>query len=108
MFSELSGHSVVSLISEQTLIEKIQILGAVMELPAKQHCQFSQFGPFLFSMHQNKAEFINLDDSAVINFITLTYLVNAQDGLNEQEGNFTKMNNQAGWNKRAGGQILKP
>ena len=27
-------------------IEKIKILGAVMELPAKQHCQFSPFGPF--------------------------------------------------------------
>jgi hypothetical protein len=26
-------------------IEKIKILGAVLELPAKQHCQFSQFGP---------------------------------------------------------------
>ena len=28
-------------------IEKIKILGAVLELPAKQHCQFIQFGPFL-------------------------------------------------------------
>jgi hypothetical protein len=28
-------------------IEKIKILGAVLELPAKQHCQFSPFGPFL-------------------------------------------------------------
>ena len=26
-------------------IKKIKILGAVLELPAKQHCQFSQFGP---------------------------------------------------------------
>ena len=26
-------------------IEKIKILGAVLELPDKQHCQFSQFGP---------------------------------------------------------------
>ena len=26
-------------------IEKIRILGAVLELPAKQHCQFSPFGP---------------------------------------------------------------
>ena len=26
-------------------IEKIKILGAVLELSAKQHCQFSQFGP---------------------------------------------------------------
>ena len=26
-------------------IEKIKILGAVLELPAKQHCQFGQFGP---------------------------------------------------------------
>ena len=25
-------------------IEKIKILGAVLELPAKQHCQFSPFG----------------------------------------------------------------
>ena len=26
-------------------IEKIKFLGAVLELPAKQHCQFSPFGP---------------------------------------------------------------
>ena len=26
-------------------IEKIKIMGAVLELPAKQHCQFSPFGP---------------------------------------------------------------
>jgi hypothetical protein len=26
-------------------IKKIKILGAVLELPAKQHCQFSPFGP---------------------------------------------------------------
>ena len=26
-------------------IEKIKILGAVLELPAKQYCQFSPFGP---------------------------------------------------------------
>ena len=26
-------------------IEIIKILGAVLELPAKQHCQFSPFGP---------------------------------------------------------------
>ena len=25
-------------------IEKIKILGAILELPAKQHCQFSPFG----------------------------------------------------------------
>ena len=28
-------------------IEKIKILGAVLELPAKLHCQFCPFGPFL-------------------------------------------------------------
>jgi hypothetical protein len=28
-------------------LEKIQILEAVLELPAKQHCQFGQFGPIL-------------------------------------------------------------
>jgi hypothetical protein len=28
-------------------IEKIKIVGAVLEMPAKQHCQFSPFGPFL-------------------------------------------------------------
>ena len=28
-------------------IEKIKILGAPWELPAKQHCQFGQFGPNL-------------------------------------------------------------
>ena len=27
-------------------IEKIKILGAVLELSAKQHCQFSHLGPF--------------------------------------------------------------
>ena len=27
-------------------VEKIKILGAVLELPAKQHCQFGQFGQF--------------------------------------------------------------
>ena len=27
------------------VIEKIKILGAILELPAKQHCQFSPFGP---------------------------------------------------------------
>ena len=26
-------------------VEKIKIPGAVLELPAKQHCQFSPFGP---------------------------------------------------------------
>ena len=33
---------------------------------------------------------------------TLIYLINAQDGINEQEGNFPKLINRAGWNKRAG------
>ena len=28
-------------------IEKINILGAILELPAKKHCQFGQFGPIL-------------------------------------------------------------
>jgi hypothetical protein len=28
-------------------IEKIKTLGAILELPAKQHCQFSPFGPIL-------------------------------------------------------------
>ena len=28
-------------------IEKIKILGALLELPAKQHCRFGQFGPVL-------------------------------------------------------------
>ena len=28
-------------------IEKNKILGVVLELPAKQHCQFGQFGPIL-------------------------------------------------------------
>jgi hypothetical protein len=28
-------------------VEKIKILGAVLELPAKKHCQFGQFGPIL-------------------------------------------------------------
>jgi hypothetical protein len=30
-------------------IEKIKILGAVLELPARQHCQFS---PFTYKMSQ--------------------------------------------------------
>ena len=33
---------------------------------------------------------------------TLIYLINAQDGISEQEGIFSKMINQAGLNKRAG------
>jgi hypothetical protein len=28
-------------------IEKIKILRAVLELPAKQHCRFCQYGPVL-------------------------------------------------------------
>ena len=28
-------------------IEKIEILGAILELPAKLHCQFGPFGPIL-------------------------------------------------------------
>ena len=28
-------------------IEKMKILGALLELPAKQHYQFSQFGPIM-------------------------------------------------------------
>jgi hypothetical protein len=31
-------------------IEKIEILGAVLELPTKQHCRFGQFGPILREM----------------------------------------------------------
>ena len=31
-------------------VEKIKIFGAVLELPAKQHCQFNPFGPFLWSI----------------------------------------------------------
>jgi hypothetical protein len=27
-------------------VEKIKILGAVLELPAEQHCQFGQFGQY--------------------------------------------------------------
>jgi hypothetical protein len=30
----------------QWQLKKIKILGAVLELPAKQHCQFSLFSPF--------------------------------------------------------------
>ena len=37
---------------------------------------------------------------------TLINLINAQDGINEQEGNFPKIINRAGWNKGAGN--LKP
>jgi hypothetical protein len=33
-------------LSAPMAIEKIKILGAVLELPAEQHCQFSPFGPF--------------------------------------------------------------
>ena len=38
---------------------------------------------------------------------TLIYLINAQDGISEQEGIFSKMINQAGWNKRAGGYFSR-
>ena len=30
--------------NEYSAIEKIEILGAILELPAKQHCQFGQSG----------------------------------------------------------------
>ena len=33
---------------------------------------------------------------------TLIYLINTQDEINEQEGIFSRIINQAGWNKRAG------
>ena len=39
---------------------------------------------------------------------TLIYLINAEDGINEQEGNFPKIINRAGWNKQAGRANLKP
>jgi hypothetical protein len=39
-------------------IEKIKILGAFLELLAKQHCQFSPFGPFIMS---NKFGGVGLD-----------------------------------------------
>ena len=39
---------------------------------------------------------------------TLMYLKNAHDGINEQNGNFPKIINLAGWNKRAGKANLKP
>jgi hypothetical protein len=31
-------------------IEKIKIVGAILALPAKQHCQFSPFGQFSFEL----------------------------------------------------------
>ena len=31
-------------------IEKVKILGAILELPAKKHCLFGQFGP-IFAAH---------------------------------------------------------
>ena len=34
-------------LSASTAIEKIKILGAVLEPSAKHHCQFDQFGPIL-------------------------------------------------------------
>ena len=33
---------------------------------------------------------------------TLIYLINTQDEINKQEGIFSRIINQAGWNKRAG------
>ena len=35
-------------------------------------------------------------------YVTLIYPINAQDGINEQEGIFSKVINRSGWNKRAG------
>ena len=37
-----------------------------------------------------------------IQMITLGYLINVQDGINVQVGNFPQFNKCAGWNKRAG------
>ena len=34
-------------LSAVNAIKKIKILGAVLELPTKQHCRFGQFGPIL-------------------------------------------------------------
>ena len=34
-------------------LKKINIVGAVLELPAKQHCQFSPFGPFSWGIGIN-------------------------------------------------------
>jgi hypothetical protein len=31
-------------------LKKIKIMGAILVLPAKQHCQFSLFGPFLHGL----------------------------------------------------------
>ena len=36
------------------------------------------------------------------NLSTLIYLINAQDRINEQERNFPKIINQAGWSQQAG------
>ena len=33
---------------------------------------------------------------------TLIYLINAHDGMSQQEGIFSKIINRTGWNKRAG------
>ena len=40
----LNGNKLKRIIGPMA-VEKIKILGAVLELPAKQHCQFSPFGP---------------------------------------------------------------
>ena len=42
MFSTLNEKS-----APMAIKKKIKILGAVLDLSAKQHCQFSPFGPFL-------------------------------------------------------------
>jgi hypothetical protein len=39
-------------------IEKIKILGVVLELPAKQHRQFSPFGPFFEVIVPNTERFL--------------------------------------------------
>jgi hypothetical protein len=44
-------------------IEKIKIMGAVLELPATQHCQFSPFGPNIhLSLFPSSIECTNLLD----------------------------------------------
>ena len=40
--------------------------------------------------------------------INLSNIINGQDGINEQESNFSKIINQAGWNKRAGRANFEP
>ena len=56
----------------------------------------------LFYSDKSQTNLYKKNRYSVKDLLTLRYLIITQDGINEQEGNFPKIINRAGWNKRAG------